>query len=241
MTFEAFLISVGWLSDFHKVATEAFTLQLKLLLETKHLYRRVSVDLSGTISAFRGDRTPAQAGDPEAALRWLAKQQWTLVDEANIRSVSGTDLLLILRHVKIFCANCRSREAFRPMWFYDITGAALAKVSAGALNDWQLFAFAYYCQRCLSAPVGFLVRREKNHLILEGRSPFEEVEVPAFVPKPERRFYRDALIALHAGKTLAALLYLRTFIEQYARRRCAPSSLQRYLTNAASQQHAIPR
>jgi hypothetical protein len=38
------------------------------------------------------------------------------------------------------------------------------------------------------------------------------------LPKSEKKFFRDALIAYHGGKTLAALFYLRTFLEQFARR-----------------------
>ena len=46
----------------------------------------------------------------------------------------------------------------------------------------------------------------------------EHIELPAFVPKPERNIYRDALVALHGGKTPAAFFYLRAFIEHFARR-----------------------
>lgn len=46
--------------------------------------------------------------------------------------------------------------------------------------------------------------------------------VPIYIPKPEQPLYRDAVIAIHAGKTLAALFYLRTFIEQFARRQTLP-------------------
>jgi hypothetical protein len=46
----------------------------------------------------------------------------------------------------------------------------------------------------------------------------EQVEVPKYIPKEERLLFRDALIAAHGGKILAALFYLRVFIEQFARR-----------------------
>jgi hypothetical protein len=46
----------------------------------------------------------------------------------------------------------------------------------------------------------------------------EYVEVPNYIPKSERDLFRDALIAVHGGKTLAGFFYLRTFIEQFARR-----------------------
>jgi hypothetical protein len=46
----------------------------------------------------------------------------------------------------------------------------------------------------------------------------EHFKPPAYVPNAEREFYSDAIIAMNAGKVLAALFYLRTFIEQFARR-----------------------
>jgi hypothetical protein len=38
------------------------------------------------------------------------------------------------------------------------------------------------------------------------------------IPDLEASFFRDAVIAHQSGKTLAGLFFLRTFIEQYARR-----------------------
>jgi hypothetical protein len=46
----------------------------------------------------------------------------------------------------------------------------------------------------------------------------EELELPAYIPKKEQALYRDGLIAGYAGKQLAAVFYLRCFIEQFARR-----------------------
>ena len=46
----------------------------------------------------------------------------------------------------------------------------------------------------------------------------ENIDVPIFIPKVERVWYRDAVIGANAGKPLAALFYLRIFIEQFARR-----------------------
>jgi hypothetical protein len=53
---------------------------------------------------------------------------------------------------------------------------------------------------------------------LEGRAPIETVEVPNHIPEPERVHFRDAVVANATGKTLAGLFYLRTTIEQFARR-----------------------
>jgi len=64
----------------------------------------------------------------------------------------------------------------------------------------------------------FLVRRKSWKLILEGRSPIEHVELPNFIPEKESGYYSNALLAFNSGKILAGLFYLRTFVEQFARR-----------------------
>src|SRR5437867_303254 len=74
------------------------------------------------------------------------------------------------------------------------------------------------CQRCLGRPEAFIVERDGWRLSLHGRSPMEHVEVPKYIPKKEREHFRDALIAVHGGKVLAGLFYLRTFMELFARR-----------------------
>jgi hypothetical protein len=61
----------------------------------------------------------------------------------------------------------------------------------------------------------FLVKRNGLKLTLVGRSQFPEVVVPSFIPEPQRKFYRNAIIADQTSFTLAAALYLRTVVEQY--------------------------
>jgi hypothetical protein len=46
----------------------------------------------------------------------------------------------------------------------------------------------------------------------------EHIDVSKSIPKTEEHLYRDALIAFGTGKHLAAIFYLRSFIEQFARR-----------------------
>jgi hypothetical protein len=46
----------------------------------------------------------------------------------------------------------------------------------------------------------------------------ESIEVPKFIPKTESPLFRKALISYNSGFYLAALAYLRAFIERFARR-----------------------
>jgi len=139
-------------------------------------------------------------------------------------------LWLTVKNVKLFWEKCDAREAFRPIWYSDITLEVRTKHQAQRASGTQTFkiefvdsyqtvALIYQCQRCESIPTAFLVKRAGHDLFLEGRSPIEHIELPKFIPKQEEKWFRDAVIAFQTGKILAALFYLRTFIEQFARRK----------------------
>jgi len=203
--------------------------QMKVLLETKHLYQKVSVDIDAAFQTFEGHIYGDDLSLFKDAREMSAAAEATLVvgdrelftEEKN--GQRSPTLMLLLKSIKLFCAACESKEAFRPIWWSDATDdlrkpAGRERVIGELPRRFQLFTLLYQCQRCIGVPQAFLVRREGWQFHLHGRSPFEEIEVPAYVPKPERSLYRDAIIAAHAGKTLAALFYLRAFIEQFARR-----------------------
>ena len=150
----------------------------------------------------------------------------------NPTFVGGNSLQLYLpaKNVKLFCVKCDAREAFRPIWFSDLTSQLRSKLKTqrtlGAEsfkiqfpNNFQLLALVFLCQRCEFLPTAFIVKRTGLDLFLEGRSPIEHVELPSFIPKEEHKWFRDGVIAFQTGKILAALFYLRTFIEQFARRK----------------------
>jgi hypothetical protein len=222
MDFNELLKVIGTRDAIFKALNEATAIQLKDLLETKHLYQRVTVDAHRVLLEVRDREMPGHRDVPipphATALLAQQRQQLTAVTEESSKTIPPGASLLILKNAKLFCSACEAREAFHPLLFTDMTSSLAPKVLDASLVGLQVFALAYQCQSCLGAPVCLLLRREGWQLVLEGRSPMEEVEVPPFIPKQERSFYRDALVAIHAGKTLAALFYLRTFVEQFARR-----------------------
>jgi hypothetical protein len=202
---------------------------VKLLLDTKHLYQKVEIQYAETAQALH-KRVYYDHKDDFA--RWvnetLPREQFVLelhlTDIARLAAEIKTAILLILPHLSLVCKKCGRREAFTPVWHADLISeirAAIASAKSKPITlpaAFQMFSLVYQCQSCLGSPESFLVRREGWNLSLQGRSPMEQVEVPNFLPKIESRFYRDAVIAFNTGKTLAALFYLRTFIEQFARR-----------------------
>jgi hypothetical protein len=207
---------------------QAMSEQLKVLLETKHLYQKVSISPEKLVAAFKqrvegGSLRPFE----ELAQKFLAsasftpaEQQIFIVERDNTQEPW---LTLSLSGVKLFCYECEAKEVANPMWYSELKNELL-KLSRHRESqilpppDFQMFLLSYQCQRCKGTPQAFLVRRHGWQLILEGRSPIEHVEVPAFIPKQEERFFRDAVLAYNSGKILAALFYMRAFIEQFARR-----------------------
>ena len=162
--------------------------------------------------------------------RWLEE-----LSQERLAPLTGSDLLvvprggkpevtptLLLQNLKLNCLKCQRREAFVPAWSIDFATEFWRLNTSGVTftlpPGFQLLMLVYQCQSCEGLPEGFLVRRTSWELQLHGRSPIEGVEVPKYIPKPEYNLFRDALIAFNTGKVLAALFYLRSFIEQFARR-----------------------
>lgn len=213
--------------------SEAAAASLKQLLETKHLYQKVSIPVETILQKVR-ESVGAASLSFDRVMESALSAGFVLSTGAGplrLRSLDGAEeerlLALGVENVRLFCGRCDSREAFRPLWYRDV-GNDLARAQhregeqVSLPPSFQLFFVVYQCQSCspaVAVPEAFIVRRNGWDLFLEGRSPMEKTPVPPFIPKEERGFFRDAIIAHNSGKTLAGLFYLRTFIEQFARRK----------------------
>jgi hypothetical protein len=203
--------------------------KIKTLLETKHLYQKVEIELGETPKNFY-DRVYVQQSHQFA--NWFngsfANEHFDVrlsLGKAEMDLILLAEALpLILPNLSLYCKLCERKEAFAPIGHADLIDQILMFIAQGKLKpfampaNFQMFSLVYQCQRCLGVPESFLVRREGWSFNLQGRSPIEHVEVPGYIPKPESKYYRDAIIASNTGKTLAALFYLRIFVEQFARR-----------------------
>jgi hypothetical protein len=211
--------------------------QLRLLLETKHLYQKVSLQPDEILSSLMPpEPSPAVLGligaESEKSLflslaSAFLSQDLTVADKLVYDKDRKPMRCLVVRNVKLFCATCEGREVFRPIWFVDVTKQMFESGEEKAqranvivsFESLQLFVLVYQCQRCEGIPVAFLVKfDETQNLILGGRFPIEHMEIHSAIPNKEAKWFRNAVIAYQSGKTLAGLFYLRTFIEQFARR-----------------------
>jgi hypothetical protein len=202
--------------------------QLKHLLETKHLYQKVEVQIPTVRAEIRAEISPGIQTHVDLAVNaWETRPlEATMTRVTENMVVIANNMahvvkpILLVTNVKLFCHVCRSSEVYYPLWARDIS--IECKDSRGnpmpRNNQFQLFFLAFQCENCHSEPEGFIVRRTAYRLHLEGRSPIEEVILPKYLPKIEARFMSDAIVGFNAGKKLAGLFYLRTFLEQFARR-----------------------
>lgn len=209
--------------------------QLKSLFETKHLYQNVKVELPDLNivqkqlkELFKNstkDYPGSASDDPIKFFRISPSEiQWTINNPGMRRLPMGmpsenTDVSIEFTPptVKLFCGNCKRIEAFNFQYGQDLLKEFIGVRGFSEPITVQIFSFAYQCQSCKSAPEIFVVRRDGLKLILSGRTPIEEIEVPSFLPKGQRSFFSDAIIAYNSGQILAGKFLLRTFIEQYIR------------------------
>jgi hypothetical protein len=211
------------------VSTQA-SHELKKLLEERHLYQKFTIDPAEVVKKLSKPlTTPLEAKFTMWVHSALPKEKFSVflhqVSPVPRGSTAQTtpQLWITLPHPGLYCNSkgCKRRETFTPIWFTEVSQAMSATVIPKQVtlpDGFQMFTLVYQCQRCLGTPEAFLVHRDKWTFYLEGRSPIERVEVPKFVPEKEEHYYSDAIVAFNSGKVLAALFYLRTFVEQFARR-----------------------
>lgn len=207
---------------------EAISSGLKELLESKHLYQNVVVDFP---SLFKVVHDQILNENHKFAFHTFANQEFVKEGIPSEREEFVIDrgvkkyptLTLIVQNVKLFCSICKTRETFSPTLYTDGTRAVAERNktfprTVAHPDRYQVFFLLFQCETCRAMPVGFLVRRLQWRLTLEGRTPFETVDVPSFMPKSERWLFSGAIVAARTGNSLAGLFYLRSFIEQFAKR-----------------------
>lgn len=201
---------------------------IQTLINTKHLYQSVLVsfeplltteakirfELKNTTSLLRSsaDRTSLEDIKTQVQQEFIQKR-WLLHSPSVgiIRPDPDNPIYFSLPPVKTMCGVCHSVESFNA-W----NGYHAATIPETAATE-QTFCIPVQCQACRADVIVFLVHRKGIKLQLVGRSEFEDVQVPQYIPKEHKQFYSQALIAFNSGQLLPALFLLRTLIEQHMR------------------------
>jgi hypothetical protein len=207
-------------SDYSRRIEDAF----RILLESKHLYQNVLVDLSTYIPReLKSNTSPRRITNYE---RWTSYHQnnWIVINT----TVPASDQSMFFNvpnsisfrppDIKSFCSKCDRVEPYNYIGGMDFLtlGNAINEVKQYNSLVTQTFVLSYRCQSCELVPEVFIIRREGPKLILSGRAPIEHIDVPKIIPKSVAKFYSSAIVAYQSGQTLAANFMLRTILEQFA-------------------------
>ncbi|MCX6894780.1 MAG: hypothetical protein NTZ16_04620 [Verrucomicrobia bacterium] len=229
-------------SNLESVISQRVSSALQQLLETKHLYQSVEIvekEFDETVNHILGGykrelfRGEPGSQDSAAILKRRTEKlsqerdrllcsDWFFYTESNpppgAPPIGSVELPPIpLPSVRVSCGSKQCKGSIQPHnsgfigWRYGVLSFDVQQ--NGSLM--QVFSFPYQCQNCKEEPLVFLVKRENLKLTLVGRSQFPEVSVPDFIPKEQRKFYRNAVVVSQANFGLAAAMYLRTLIEQH--------------------------
>ncbi|AFL89892.1 hypothetical protein Terro_3681 [Terriglobus roseus DSM 18391] len=197
--------------------------KFKALIETKHLYQRVKLETDRSQVPHDKNSLWAESGVLDRFDAYISRPFQLLRSDEDV-DVNARQPFIVLRNMKLFCPSCKCREAFAEIYHQDITRShnpfaeVTVKLQAPLSDSLQIFCIAYQCQICKGDPITFIIRRTKTHLSIDGRSPIEGIAVAKYIPEEERGYMEASILSHQCGMTLAAILYLRVFIEQFARR-----------------------
>jgi hypothetical protein len=230
----------------HEAFRKAIVSALKELLEKKHLYQSVNLDLSSvekllaepkrqTRTRYRRGQLP-KTNPVKPALRLspidieLTKSVFGFTPDKRIvawnnwpwnfhtwnEQIGEKEFSIIPSSISAICVNCKGGPWPHNPGFIDGEGK-FQSVSFGENSRTQLYIFSYQCQQCKGEPLCFFVKRERFKFTIVGRNHFPRVDAPANFPEPVANFYRKSVIASNTGFILASALYLRAAIEQHFR------------------------
>lgn len=194
----------------------------KELIDSKHLYQSVIIKWGALEPRIHlAPHNVARA----AGRRYLRESRWDCIGQVT-DTVARGNVPFVLPPVKTFCARC---EELHP---HNLDRESSFTFCHDTFCDElpQTFCLTLRCQGCRSASVTFLIVRRNTQdrvkLTLAGRSEFEQIDVPTYIPREQRRFYSGAVIAYNSGQFLPALFMLRTLIEQHMRATVEDKSLR---------------
>jgi hypothetical protein len=174
--------------------------EFQSLLETKHLYQKVTVDWERIVQALRQQIVSSYHSEFQQLIRDVPNMPFAPVTQVRRVQSQGAlgsiPLVLLLKNVTMFCRECDRREAFRPILYKDLAVELSQLPPSGlvrrlpAKGNFQDFVLVYQCQRCEGAPETVIVRRnfteaqEKIEKHFEIRKAMSIPETPAKPPKP---------------------------------------------------------
>ena len=209
-------------TEYHNLITKSF----QRLLETKHLYQSIKIDINSLLERFkikcgldrRGGELALYNFQQYISFPWNTKIGTRLTLSGDQPQSEKNIVPVNLPTIKVYCELCKRIEPFNPFSVHLLeTQKYVVYPGQGSRQACQVFFLEYQCQSCKGIPEIFLVRKEGYRISLHGRSPMEVYPCPPVIPKKFRNYFSDSVVAFNSGQVLAALFLARTFIEQFTR------------------------
>lgn len=218
------MTAVGEIFRIKALLNDQITQRTRELLETKHLYQQINLELSALVERETKTLDHQMKVSVGSAVRTSIAQAWfASVTPVAVDEDLPTPLTLSVQTVKLFCAKCERVEAFRAIFIADVlrpTFGLYSHVKHPATATAQTFVLSFSCQSCgeSAIPDVLLIQRRGEHLQLCGRSPMEQLPAVEGIPKEDQKLLSSARIARNSGQALAGIALIRCFLEQFARR-----------------------
>ena len=214
---------------------QALETAFRKLLENKHLYQNIRVEMPGheifqeeMMKVMSGISRPSSVIDETSRFVYDAFSiiEWKIKNQYERRSLAGyahdteeqyVSVVFTPQTIKLFCAECKRIEAYNFLLGMDLIEEFRGPRAFTDPISIQVFSLAFQCQSCKGVPEIFLIQREHLKLTQCGRVPMEVIELPPYLPKKQKIYHSNAIIAYNSGQVLAGSFLLRTFIEQYIR------------------------
>jgi hypothetical protein len=216
---EQFNTYTNGLNFIEKNVPARITEALKSLLETRHLYQSITINLDDILSLIRGQKQRGFSFQLEKNFNEMIKSNWTVsgVKLNPEPEFVAAGLPIKIPDIKLFCIVCDRIEPFNFLSAEDfLQRSHYGKALYASHQILQVFIFSFLCQACKSIPEVFMIRRHGLKLTNSGRSPMEYVNVPSVIPKKIRPYYSGSMVAYQSGQTLAGIFMQRTLVEQWA-------------------------
>ena len=211
---------------------------LKALLSEGYLYQNRSIDLAPVMA--KADRAySATALEDEFTHRpWTPYSQnrgFTSV-ERNFTNLRPTDalgiparemhLMFVIPTIMTWCSKCKSTELHDSIPHLALSPYHINPEAIKEPLGYETLLFNLQCQKCKSAPITFMVRRELLKLQLCGRSRPYFPAVPREIPKALREIYSASVGAVACGDLPAGFYHLRTLLEHHMKAVCGITTEQ---------------
>lgn len=207
-----------------EICKEEVSTLIRQLLEEKHLYQslRLNEDIVKSIAQeIIHEEVSSEVIEMEfnkftSHFSWKPpRNNLVLADHIEKKPNKKIQSIEItFPHIKSYCENCKGYQAFKMIFCQVFSDKKSVKSDL-----FQHFLVIYECSYCENYEISFLIFREDEKITLVGRSQFGFKKPAPILPNEEEysQLISRAQISYDAHYYIAALSYLRLFIEKYVR------------------------